>query len=231
MLPPAARLRRRAEFAATTRGGRRAARGTLVVHLALPPAPPGARPSTGGTPDIDPLSGSAPTRGALANRVSENRVSENSAPTSSGPGAERTPAPDAPARDGADAPTTGQVCREFSVPEPAAGSATGPPPVRFGFSVSRAVGNAVIRNRVRRRLRHLAAERLGRLPAGATVVVRALPAAADRDFHELGRDLDAALDAARAPRRPRTDRPTGTRSGQSVPNARQRGGRKRKKPQ
>ena len=36
MLPAAQRLRRRGEFAAAVRGGRRAARGVLVVHLMLP---------------------------------------------------------------------------------------------------------------------------------------------------------------------------------------------------
>jgi ribonuclease P protein component len=118
VLPPAARLRRRAEFAATSRGGRRAGRGALVVHLAAPGGPAGA-------------------------------------------------------------------------------------PVRAGFTVSKAVGTAVVRNRVRRRLRHLVAERLAALPAGADLVVRALPAAARRDYHQLGRDLDQALAAALAPRKPR----------------------------
>ncbi|GAA1416628.1 hypothetical protein GCM10009662_67340 [Catellatospora coxensis] len=65
-----------------------------------------------------------------------------------------------------------------------------------GFVVSKAVGNAVIRNTVKRRLRHLAAERLAGLPAGATVVVRALPQAASASYEQLGRDLDAALAAA-----------------------------------
>jgi ribonuclease P protein component len=59
--------------------------------------------------------------------------------------------------------------------------------------VSKAVGNAVRRNRVKRRLRHLARERLDRLPAGAVVVVRALPASADASFSMLSRDLDTAL--------------------------------------
>lgn len=118
MLPPAARLRRRAEFAATTRGGRCAGRGALVVHLATPA-------------------------------------------------------------------TAGQKS------------------TRAGFTVSKAVGSAVVRNRVRRRLRHLVAARLATLPAGADLVVRALPAAAGRDYHELGRDLDQALAAATAPRTPK----------------------------
>jgi ribonuclease P protein component len=74
--------------------------------------------------------------------------------------------------------------------------------------VSKAVGKAVVRNQVRRRLRHLIRERLAGLPAGATVVVRALPGAADRAFPELAADLDAALVAARK-RRPRRSREEG----------------------
>jgi ribonuclease P protein component len=109
VLAAAHRLRRRADFAATIRGGRRAARGALVVHLDLPPEP-------------------------------------------------------------ADA----------AVP-------------RAGFVVSRAVGGATERNKVKRRLRHLVRDRLARLPAGAMLVVRALPAAADRDYAQLGADLDGAL--------------------------------------
>ena len=73
----------------------------------------------------------------------------------------------------------------------AASSRGGDPQV--GLVVGRSVGNAVGRNRVKRRLRHLARERLGRLPAEALVVVRALPMAADATYDSLGRDLDAAL--------------------------------------
>lgn len=67
---------------------------------------------------------------------------------------------------------------------------------RVGFVVSRAVGNAVIRNRVRRRLRHLVRERLDVLPVGSRLVVRALPAAAGADFRDLGADLDRCLNRA-----------------------------------
>ena len=67
------------------------------------------------------------------------------------------------------------------------------PVARAGFVVSKAVGNAVVRNRVRRRLRHLCADRLGALPAGSILVVRALPPAAEADSALLGRELDAAL--------------------------------------
>ena len=66
-------------------------------------------------------------------------------------------------------------------------------PARAGFVVSKAVGTAVTRNRVKRRLRHLVAARLGELPDGAVLVVRALPPAAGAAIGELARDLDSAL--------------------------------------
>jgi ribonuclease P protein component len=53
---------------------------------------------------------------------------------------------------------------------------------RAGFIVSKAVGNAVNRNRVKRRLRHLAAAALPSMPVGVDVVVRALPSAASGDL-------------------------------------------------
>ncbi|WP_073807102.1 ribonuclease P protein component [Kitasatospora sp. CB01950] len=71
--------------------------------------------------------------------------------------------------------------------------AEGLPSARAGFVVSKAVGPAVVRNVVKRRLRHLVHERLSRLPAGSLIVVRALPAAATASYAELGHDLDAAL--------------------------------------
>ncbi len=69
-------------------------------------------------------------------------------------------------------------------------------PPKVGFVVSRAVGGAVVRNRVRRRLRHLAREHLPDLPHGSLVVIRARPAAANASYHQLGADLTAALAAA-----------------------------------
>jgi ribonuclease P protein component len=59
--------------------------------------------------------------------------------------------------------------------------------------VSKAVGNAVIRNRVKRRLRHLARERITSLPGSAVLVVRALPASAEASYEALGAELDRAL--------------------------------------
>jgi ribonuclease P protein component len=48
---------------------------------------------------------------------------------------------------------------------------------RVGFVVSKAVGGAVVRNRVKRRLRHLVALELTGSAAAHDIVVRALPAA------------------------------------------------------
>ena len=64
---------------------------------------------------------------------------------------------------------------------------------QVGFVVSKAIGTAVDRNRVKRRLRALMAQRLDRLPAGSVVAVRALPAAAAASSAALSRDLDRAL--------------------------------------
>ena len=118
MLAATQRVRRGADFAAAIRGGRRAGRGTIVVHLLL----------------------EEPVQASVA---------------------------------------------------------------RAGFVVSKAVGNAVVRNKVRRRLRHLVRPLLDELPAGSLLVVRALPSAAEASFATLGGDLEAALASARKPRRPR----------------------------
>ncbi|MFZ3471586.1 ribonuclease P protein component [Streptomyces sp. 4.24] len=67
------------------------------------------------------------------------------------------------------------------------------PSTRAGFVVSKAVGGAVVRTRVKRRLRHLIRDRLSGLPEGSLVVVRALPGAGDAGYDDLARDLDAAL--------------------------------------
>ncbi|MEV6793767.1 ribonuclease P protein component [Streptomyces sp. NPDC051320] len=67
------------------------------------------------------------------------------------------------------------------------------PPTRAGFVVSKAVGGAVVRTSVKRKLRHLVRDRLPQLPPGSLVVVRALPGAGVADHAQLARDLDAAL--------------------------------------
>jgi ribonuclease P protein component len=71
---------------------------------------------------------------------------------------------------------------------------------RVGFVVGKTVGNAVTRNQVKRRLRHLARERLSLLPGSAVLVVRALPASATATYAELGADLDRALARATSAR-------------------------------
>jgi ribonuclease P protein component len=68
-----------------------------------------------------------------------------------------------------------------------------PGDTRVGFVVSKAVGNSVVRHRVSRRLRHLLRDRLGTVVPGCTLVVRALPAAAEAASAELGNDIDSAL--------------------------------------
>ena len=78
-------------------------------------------------------------------------------------------------------------------------------PPKVGLVVGKAVGNAVARNLVKRRLRHLMRERVTSLPLSALVVVRALPAAAGASYDELGEDLDHAI--------ARASRPAGARSG------------------
>ena len=64
---------------------------------------------------------------------------------------------------------------------------------QVGLVVGKAVGPAVTRNLVKRRLRHLSRERVDSLPDSAVLVVRALPASADASYAALGSDLDRAL--------------------------------------
>ena len=63
-----------------------------------------------------------------------------------------------------------------------------------GFVVGRTVGDAVVRHRVQRRLRHLCRDRLALLPPGSSLVVRALPSAAGASSAELAADLDRCLE-------------------------------------
>jgi ribonuclease P protein component len=62
--------------------------------------------------------------------------------------------------------------------------------------VSRAVGIAVVRNKVTRQLRQACRDRLDTL--GSDVVVRALPRAARTQHSQLIRDLDSCLQRAGA---------------------------------
>ena len=67
-----------------------------------------------------------------------------------------------------------------------------------GFAVSRAVGGAVVRNLVKRRLRAVMAEALTTVPTGSRVVVRALPAAAEASYSELRADVVGTMARAQA---------------------------------
>ncbi len=66
-------------------------------------------------------------------------------------------------------------------------------PARFGFIVSKAVGGAVQRNAVKRRLRSICAERVSAGAIGVDVVIRALPASAGATFAALQADVDTQL--------------------------------------
>lgn len=62
-----------------------------------------------------------------------------------------------------------------------------------GLVVSKQVGNATIRNRVKRRLRALARDRIGSLSGSAVLVIRALPPAATATSGELAAEFDRCL--------------------------------------
>lgn len=67
---------------------------------------------------------------------------------------------------------------------------------RYALAVGSDVGDAVARNRVKRRLRHLVAARVDRWREGA-LLIRAGRGATALSFIELGARLDAALDRLR----------------------------------
>jgi ribonuclease P protein component len=171
VLAAAQRLRRREDFAATIRNGRRAGRGALVVHFLQ---------ST-----IEPAPADQPSaRAGFVVSAPDGATSAGSVPASS-----------------EDESTAGGVTIGGDpVPAAPAGVETVGVPARAGFVVSKAVGNAVVRNLVKRRLRHLIRSHMAALPSASMIVVRALPASATASFGDLGRDLETALTAARRPR-------------------------------
>jgi ribonuclease P protein component len=81
-------------------------------------------------------------------------------------------------------------------PQPESGSAF---PVRVGFTASRKVGNAVMRNRARRRLRAIVAELVGRhAKPGHDLVLIARTATCTRPFEDLKGDLLQSLKRTKA---------------------------------
>jgi len=77
--------------------------------------------------------------------------------------------------------------------------------VRVGFTCSKKVGNAVTRNRAKRRLRALARALLPELgrPGWDYVLVGRPGATVERDYADLLADLGGAIAAIHAPRRPK----------------------------
>lgn len=69
--------------------------------------------------------------------------------------------------------------------------ATGPGTARLAFAVGRPVGTAVVRNRLRRRLRAAFAE-LG--PPPGLYLISVLPPATQRSYSDLRGELGAAID-------------------------------------
>ncbi len=78
----------------------------------------------------------------------------------------------------------------------------------MAYAVGRAVGNAVVRTRLRRRLRAVVAEGADRLPSGAYLVSSG-PGGPALEFEELKRAMSQALERA-------TKRPSAARTGSSV---------------
>lgn len=69
-------------------------------------------------------------------------------------------------------------------------------PSRFGASVKRALGTAVVRNRIRRRIREIVRLHRGELPAGWDVVIHPRAPVAEAEFRELSEELVALMRSA-----------------------------------
>jgi ribonuclease P protein component len=69
-------------------------------------------------------------------------------------------------------------------------------PARVGYTVTKKVGNAVVRNRVRRRLREIVRLNQEMLVAGVDYVVMAAPQAAAASYAELCAELCDSLGVA-----------------------------------
>lgn len=69
-------------------------------------------------------------------------------------------------------------------------------PLRVGFTATKKLGNAVVRNRTKRRLREAARMLLAQAPPGHDVVLVGRDSTATRDFKTLLGDLRAALKQA-----------------------------------
>lgn len=93
--------------------------------------------------------------------------------------------------------------------------ADGDPAVNIGFTCSKKVGNAVARNRAKRRLREIARQVLPHKarPGWDYVLIGRRDETAQRDFGSLLKDLDWALDRVHGLPPPDRPRPPTRRSG------------------
>ncbi len=80
---------------------------------------------------------------------------------------------------------------------------------RFGFVVGKRVGKAVLRNRIKRRMREAVAARLSRIPPGWDIVLVARTGIVGADFWSIAETLDALLVRAGITTQPRTRAETG----------------------
>lgn len=64
---------------------------------------------------------------------------------------------------------------------------------RLGLSVSKKVGNAVVRNKVRRRLKEIFHCHLEEIPGSLDLVVSARPTSSEASFQDLNREFSVAL--------------------------------------
>jgi ribonuclease P protein component len=71
---------------------------------------------------------------------------------------------------------------------------------RFGFIVSKAVGNSVVRSRVTRRLRAIGREAVELQPAGRDVVIRALSGASAATWSTLHSEILDGLERSASKR-------------------------------
>lgn len=77
-------------------------------------------------------------------------------------------------------------------------------PARFGFIVSKAVGNAVQRNLVRRRLKTIADRHILAGLTGVDIVIRAQPSSLQAPFAELEAEFERSLQRLRRKQRDRS---------------------------